>query len=222
MGAAGEAALLPVYLVCDLSSSMGSDGRATALDGALLALRDAVWLNPVVSDVARIGVIGFGTDARVLLPLCDVALIDELPALRPGGLTSYAAAFTLLRATIERDIAQLRGDTYQVWRPLVFFISDGEPTDSAADWRAARDTLVASDFAGRPDIVAFAVGEASPATMATVATSRCFAARTVDGVRQAITGIGDLVIRSVVASSVSGAVTVPASPSADFDEVDLL
>jgi uncharacterized protein YegL len=201
---------------------MSKDGRAAALDGALRALRDAVWLNPVVSDVARIGVIGFGTGARVLLPLCDVALIDELPALRPGGLTSYAAAFTLLRTIVDDDIAQLRGDAYRVWRPLVFFVSDGEPTDSAADWHAARNALVAPDFAGRPDIVAFAVGEASPATMATVATSRCFAARTADDVRQAITGIGDLVIRSVVASSVSGAATVVSVPSADFDEVDLL
>jgi uncharacterized protein YegL len=217
-----RATILPIYLVCDLSSSMRLDGRADAVRDALAALRDAVWANPVVSDHARIGVIGFSSDARVLLPLCDVAMVDELPVLAPDGLTSYAAAFRLLRRTLSADHAQLAGDGFGVWRPLVFFVSDGEPTDRVADWAAELAALRSESNAVRPEIVAFAVGSARSATLARVATARCFVARTGVAVRDAIAEIGDVVIRSVVASSVDGQPAVHGPPPDGFDELDLL
>jgi hypothetical protein len=36
--------------------------------------------------------------------LCDIATINEISALVPSGLTSYAEAFRLLAATIEADV----------------------------------------------------------------------------------------------------------------------
>lgn len=214
--------ILPIYLVCDLSSSMAHGGRIEALRDAISALRDAVWVNPVVSDCARIAVIGFSSRARLLLPLCDIALVDELPALRPDGLTSYQSVFELLRETITSDIAQLRGDDLRVWRPMVFFVSDGEPTDRTRQWRAAHQRLVDRSYDGSPDIIAFAVGEASASTMAGVATSRCFVAHGGTAVRDAIAGIGDLVVRSVVASSTSGVPLVAQTLPDGFHELDLV
>lgn len=219
---AGRASILPIYLACDLSSSMGDGGRIEALRDAVAALRDAIWLNPVVSDCARIAIVGFASRAWLALPLCDLALVDELPVLEPNGLTSYAAVFRLLRDTIRADVEQLAGDDLRVWRPLVFFVSDGEPTDQAAQWRAAHARLVDRTFAGSPEIVAFAVGDASAATLATVATSRCFVARSGTAVRDAIAEIGGIVIRSVVASSASGVPAVPDTPPDGFDELDLV
>jgi uncharacterized protein YegL len=213
-----RATLLPIYLVCDLSSSMRDGGRADALREALVALRDAVWTNPVVSDHARIGVIGFSAGASVLLPLCDLATADELPALTPDGLTSYAAAFRLLKQVLREDSAQLAGDGFLVWRPLVFFVSDGEPTDRPERWRAE---LAALRDGVQPEIIGFAVGEARSAIIAEVATERCFVARTGIAVREAIGEIGDVVIRSVVSSSLGGQPTVHGTP-AGFDELDLL
>lgn len=216
-----RAMLLPIYLVCDLSSSMREGGRVAALDDALTSLRDTIWANPVVSDYARIGVVGFSGDASVLLPLCDLATADELPTLTPHGLTSYAAAFRLLRKTLREDSAQLTGDGYRVWRPLVFFVSDGEPTDHPAEWHAELAALLDDANPARPEIVGFAVGEARSTTLATIATARCFAAGTNVAVREAIEQIGDVVIRSVVSSSLAGRPAVPAAP-AGFDELDLL
>ncbi|MCT2588270.1 vWA domain-containing protein [Actinophytocola gossypii] len=219
MTSPGRATILPIYVVCDLSGSMRVDGRADAVRDALVALRDAVWLNPVVSDQARIGVVGFAGTATVLLPLCDLATVGELPDLEPGGLTSYGAAFRLLRETVRADTARLAADGYRVFRPLVFFVSDGEPTDRRPDWAAEHARLVGRDG---PEIVAFAVGEARAATLAAVATSRCFVARTDVAVRDAIARIGDVVIRSVVASSVTGGQTVVGPAPGAFDELDLL
>lgn len=218
---ADRAVLLPIYLVCDLSSSMREGGRADALHDALTALRDTIWTNPVVSDYARIGVVGFSGDASVLLPLCDLAMVDELPALTPDGLTSYAAVFRLLRRTLREDGTQLTGDGFRVWRPLVFFVSDGEPTDRPEEWRAELAALLDESAPTRPEIVGFAVGEARSATLAGIATARCFVARTGVAVREAIEEIGDVVIRSVVSSSLAGRPAVPAAPPG-FDELDLL
>ncbi|MGW4210927.1 vWA domain-containing protein [Lentzea sp. NPDC004789] len=217
-----ECRILPIYLVCDLSASMAAGDRAAAMRDSVTALRDAIWANPVVSDAARVGVIGFAGSAWVVLPLCDIAAVDEIPALTPAGLTSYSSAFRLLAKTIEADVAQLAADEFAVWRPMVFFISDGEPTDSRAVWAAELDRLVHGGSPWHPEIVSFAIGDASPATLAQVATTRCFAARSGEAVEQAISGIADLVIRSVVASGTAGAPVLPRSAPAGFDEVDLL
>jgi uncharacterized protein YegL len=215
-------AILPIYLVCDLSSSMREDGRVDALREAVAALRDAIWANPVVSDSARIGIIGFAGRAWQVLPLCDIALVDDLPRLDPEGLTSYAAAFRLLRETVRADVAQLAGDQYRVWRPLVFFVSDGEPTDRPSDWDTELRNLLDPATGIRPEIISFAVGEARASTLARIATSRCFVARTGTAVRDAFVEIGDVVIRSVVASSTSGQPTVSGAAPDGFDELDLL
>jgi uncharacterized protein YegL len=214
--------ILPIYLVCDLSSSMHEGGRVDALREALAALRDTIWTNPVVSDYARIAVLGFSGSASLLLPLCDLAVVDDLPELVPDGLTSYVAAFRLLRRTLRSDSVQLAGDGYRVWRPLVFFVSDGEPTDRQEEWRAELAELIDAANDTRPEIVGFAVGEARSATVASIATSRCFVARTGVSVRTAIAEIGEVVIRSVVSSSLGGAPSVPGAPPDGFDELDLL
>ncbi|QKV75295.1 VWA domain-containing protein [Amycolatopsis sp. Hca4] len=214
--------LLPVYLVCDLSASMKGGGRVQALQDALTALRDSVWLNPVISDTCRIGVLGFAGSAWTVVPLCDVAALDELPALTTAGLTNYGSAFRLLRETIEGDVAQLAGDGFRVWRPIVFFVSDGEPTDTRELWRAELARLVDPGFPVRPEIVAFAVGEAAAGTLSEIATARCFAATDGTAVQEAIAGIGDMVIRSVVASGTGGGPMIPPTPPDGFEEVDLL
>lgn len=217
-----ECRIVPIYLVCDLSASMAAGDRTTALRGSVTALRDAIWANPVVSDTARVGVLGFATSAWVVLPLCDIATIDEIPPLAPAGLTSYTAAFRLLSSTIEADVAQLAADEFGVWRPMVFFISDGEPTDSRSEWQAAHRRLLDPASPWRPEIVSFAIGDANAATLARVATTRCFAARSGEVVENAIAGIADIVIRSVVASGTAGAPVLPKGVPAGFDEVDVL
>ncbi|GAA2634627.1 hypothetical protein GCM10010399_79100 [Dactylosporangium fulvum] len=131
------AKLLPFYLVIDVSLSM--DGRKLAAANDIMPqIIDALAENPILSDKVRFGLIDFSDDAQVRLPLCD--LLDpnlSLPGLSVRGGTSYSAAFTTLRHEMEANIAQLKGDGYVVHRPAVWFISDGEPTDSDAAWRRA-------------------------------------------------------------------------------------
>jgi uncharacterized protein YegL len=156
--------LLPFYVVVDVSFSMSGD-RIDAANQILPEIADALSLNPILSDKVRIGLLDFSGDAQVQLPLCDV--LDQnlaLPNLvvRRGG-TSYAAAFRLLRAEIAANVKQLKADRFQVHRPAVFFLSDGQPTDKAGVWQAAFAELVSDQM--YPNIIPFGVDKADGRTM---------------------------------------------------------
>jgi uncharacterized protein YegL len=155
-----RASLLPFYALCDVSASGRGGGRIDALNDAVGATCDAAAMNPVVADRIRLGVVTFSAGAEVALPLCDLGLLDGVPALVPRGLTSYAAAFAFLRATIETDVAQLVADGFRVFRPAVFFLTDGRPTDTGPAWRAALAHLLDPGF--RTGRTSWRSGSATP------------------------------------------------------------
>src|SRR6478672_10450888 len=119
--------VLPFYLVCDESGSM--TGGIDDMNEGLAKLHAEIANNPVVADKTRFAVIGFSDDAEVLLPLSDLADVDEIPGLTAKGGTSFGAAFTRLKQEIQKDVGQLKADGHSVLRPVVFFLSDGQATD---------------------------------------------------------------------------------------------
>ena len=94
----------------------------------------------------------------------------ELAALiQPGGLTNWTAALNRAETFLdevesEAEDAPARGDGAS---NFVFFITDGSPTVAAAEWQAARASLLNLDGAGNPvpgaytvAIDAFGIGSA--------------------------------------------------------------
>lgn len=204
-----RATLLPFYAVCDTSASMRDGTRIDALNHAIATTCDAIALNPVIADRVRFGIVAFAGDAEVALPLCDVALLDILPVLVPRGLTEYGRAFALLRRTIEHDVAQLVADGFRVFRPAVFFLTDGRPTDAGATWRAALGELLDGDFPHRPNVVAFGFGDAEPKLLAEIATVAAYSAADALTASSAIASFGSLLVESVVASGTTGGFRLP-------------
>jgi uncharacterized protein YegL len=163
--------LLPFYLVADVSASM-SGRKLDAVNQIMPAVVDALAETPILADKVRFGLIDFGSDAQVRLPLCDP--LDEnvvLPSLSVRGATSFANAFRLLRTEIESNVKQLKADGFAVHRPAVFFLSDGEPTDGTGEWENAFNELTAYDkatrqgFAMYPNFVPCGVEKANPKIM---------------------------------------------------------
>jgi uncharacterized protein YegL len=163
--------ILPFYLLCDESGSM-TGPPIDAINAALPDLHQEISTNPTVADKTRFALIGFSDEATVLQPLVDLSELDSLPALASGGITSYEHAFRTLKKSIEADVTDLKAQGHEVYRPVVFFLSDGVPTDADADWKRALDELVTSHY--RPSIIAFGIGEADPATISQVANFRAF------------------------------------------------
>ncbi len=121
---------LPVYLLLDISGSM-IGAPIQAVDQGLSVFVDAVANEPQALETMRVSLIAFNSSASQLIPMTDV-LDFNVPALRAGGRTALGAALSLVKRRAELEVRkgspQAKGD----WRPLVFLMTDGVPTD---DWR---------------------------------------------------------------------------------------
>lgn len=162
--------LLPVYFVADESASMRP--HIGELNRGLLDLQDALQRDPHAASKVRFSVIGFSDDAFTFLEPADLRTAPQLPELTAQGGTSYCAAFDQISYRISVDIPRLKGHGFSVHRPVVFFLTDGAPTDRQ-DWRAVRTRLLSQPAA--PNILAFGIGDADPAVVGEIATQPDFA-----------------------------------------------
>jgi uncharacterized protein YegL len=207
---------LTFYIVADVSWSMEESGAIIAANALLSEVHEAVMAEPVIADVVKLGIIDFSDDARVLLRLGDLRDVTTIPQLRARGGTSFAAAFRLVRQEIERDVPALKADNYRVFRPAVFFITDGQPTDDAGTLQAAFAELTAKDFDFRPNVIPFGVGDATKTSMdlwvfpnTGEKKMRSYVARDGADPAKAITEMAHLLISSILASA--GSVNDPST-----------
>jgi uncharacterized protein YegL len=218
MGSAGRQ-ILPFYLVLDVSSSMAGEG-IRSLNTALPGLLDEISTNLIVADKTRFCLLTFATQAQVALPLCDLSEIEAMPPLQASGLTSYANAFRLLHTTIVEDVARLKKEGVAVFRPTVFFMTDGNPNGD--DWTVPYRRLTAADNKLRPNIMAFGIGTVSGTVLGQVATERAYLA--IDDPGTALQEFANTLTKSIVKSGVApdGRLQIPVEPGPGFREVDVI
>jgi uncharacterized protein YegL len=217
-----EYTVLPFYAVCDESASMQGE-PVDAINQALVELHQAIGVDPVVTDKTRFCLIGFSGEAEVLLPLSDMSEVASMPGLSADGMTSFGAAFRLLRQQIEQDVARLKADGAQVLRPAVFFMSDGQPNDD--DWESAHAALVADDFKQRPNIIAFGFGDADEDTIKKVATKAAYIAaagtRPAEALKEWAKSLTTSIVQSVHAGEGGKTVLVVPPPPDGMKEIPL-
>lgn len=125
---------LPVYLLIDTSESMIGPAIESVRSG-LSAMLAALRKNPYALEMGALGIITFGGRARKLMPLTEVYLFQppELDV-QPG--TTLGSAIALLDHAIATEVVKTTPDQKGDYKPLVFVLTDGQPTD---EWRAAFD-----------------------------------------------------------------------------------
>lgn len=195
--------VLPIYFVGDESHSMHGDPIA-AVNSGLVELRDEVAKHPLIGKKVRFGIITFADTAETRLELSELTEDLFLPTLSTRGRgTSYANAFEALRHTIPADIALLKVSGFQVHRPVVFFLSDGQPTEKQSTWQERLAELKDSGFRERPNILAFGVGDADPAVIKQLASSPTHAFMMREGVSTAgaIAEFASSMLNSMVSSA---------------------
>jgi uncharacterized protein YegL len=134
----------------------------------------------MVAAKVRLTVLGFSDDVHVRMPLTDVRNGHGPPQLQIKGGTNYHSLFQDLLRRIPQDITSLKGGGYQVHRPAVFFLSDGQPTNSR--WRSQRDRLADKSVTpAAPNIIACGIGDVRAETILQVATQPEFAFVSVRG-----------------------------------------
>jgi len=130
---------LPIYLLLDCSGSMTGAPIEAVRRGVELFAQE-VAADPYAMETAYIGVITFDSDARMVTSGLESAATFRAPQIAAGGMTSLGKALRLLLESMAKELRPTviggeRGD----WKPLVFILTDGEPTD---DWQTPRSELV--------------------------------------------------------------------------------
>jgi uncharacterized protein YegL len=205
--------VMPFYLVCDVSASMTYD--MPALNEGIRKLRRAIVAQPQVDDIAQIGIITFSDYAQVALPLSQLSE-GSMPSLRAQNSTNYGSAFRLLAQTVEKDIAALKARRLRVYRPCAFFLTDGEPTDSS--WfqtfqsTLTYDKVARTGMKGHPVFIPFGFRDAREDVLSKLAyppeRGKWFHTRT-HNIEEALTGILDVIMTSVISSGLSGGAGKP-------------
>jgi uncharacterized protein YegL len=209
--------VLPVYLVIDTSASLR--GEIDSVNEALASLLHSLVVNPALEDIVRISLIEFSDGARTAMPLSQVSETTQAPVLVAGGSTNYSAVFDLVRQVIPTDVADLKRHSYRVFRPVMFFITDGSPTDLG--WQAALEELRSPEFRLRPTIVAIGFGSADPAIIGEIGSGKGSAFMISDAIstREAVDSIGSALPKmlvSTVTSTRTPGGTLPASVPAPW------
>ncbi len=118
---------LPVYLLVDTSGSMHGEAIEAVRNG-LQVLVSALRQDPYALETAYLSVITFDSEARQLTPLTEL-LSFQVPDIQAGGTTAMGGALSLLADCIRREVVKGSAEAKGDWKPVVFLLSDGAPTD---------------------------------------------------------------------------------------------
>ena len=179
--AGGMGAVLPVYLLADVSGSMQGAPLAALVYALEYFVAEALD-DPYAAEAIAVGCIPFATEAQLLggglVPVRDWAL----PRLAAGGPTRLDLAFEVVAESLGRDVRpRSAGPTTADFGPLAFVFTDGRPStaDGQPDdtaWRAARETILKPGQGPRCHaIIVFGCGpDVDDATLKAVSTGAAF------------------------------------------------
>jgi uncharacterized protein YegL len=148
---------LPVYLLLDCSGSMSGEPIEAVKQG-VKALLSELRGDPQALETAYLSVITFDSTARQIIPLTELMQFKE-PDLTAGGATALGAALKLLTNCIKSEVRKSTSSQKGDWKPLVFILTDGEPTD---EWQKAANELMTAKPA---NIIACAAGANADTTV---------------------------------------------------------
>lgn len=120
---------LPVYILLDTSGSMSGE-PIEALKNGLKILISTLNQDPYALETAYLSIITFADYATQEIPLTELSDISIPSNIRAYGCTALGKALSCVSKCIQNEVktgsAEAKGD----WKPLVFIMSDGEPTDN--------------------------------------------------------------------------------------------
>lgn len=125
----------PCVLLLDVSGSM--NGRPLdELNAGLTTFRDELSADSLAMKRVEVGIVTFGP-VKVETPFTSASTFYP-PTLQSQGDTPMGAAITQALNMVEDRKRDYRSNGISYYRPWVFLITDGAPTDS---WQAAADAI---------------------------------------------------------------------------------
>lgn len=118
---------LPVYILLDTSGSMYGE-PIEAVKNGLQVLVSTLRQDPYALETAYLSVITFDNSAKQLTPLTELAAFQQ-PSLQASGCTALGEALSLVAHKADQEVTKTTMEKKGDWKPLVFILTDGEPTD---------------------------------------------------------------------------------------------
>jgi uncharacterized protein YegL len=147
---------LPIFMLLDVSESMAG-ANLRQLQHGLERLVAQLRTDPHALETVYLSAIVFAGKARTLTPLTELAHFYP-PRLPLGSGTSLGLGMMHLMDELDRSVQSSTPDRKGDWRPLVYLLTDGKPTDDVEPalerWRTR--------YAARATLVAIAIGKSAP------------------------------------------------------------
>ncbi len=122
---------LPVYLLLDTSGSMSGEPIEAVKNGVQIMI-SSLRQNPKAIETAFLSVITFDSIAQQIIPLTDLASF-QMVDIKATGVTALGEALKLVAHKIDTEVQKTTTEQKGDWKPLVFIMTDGIPTD---DWQS--------------------------------------------------------------------------------------
>jgi uncharacterized protein YegL len=133
---------LPVYLLLDTSGSMSGEPIEAVKNGVQIMI-SSLRQNPQAIETAFLSVITFDSTAQQIIPLTDLASF-QMVDIKAMGVTALGEALKLVAHKIETEVQKTTTEQKGDWKPLVFIMTDGIPTD---DWQSGLNEFKKSKVA---------------------------------------------------------------------------
>jgi uncharacterized protein YegL len=99
-----------------------------AVKNGVQVLISTLRQDPYALETAFLSLITFDSTASQVVPLTDLSSF-QMQEIKASGGTSLGAALQLVADSINREVAKSTPDVKGDWKPLVFLMTDGIPTD---------------------------------------------------------------------------------------------
>lgn len=141
---------LPVFFVIDVSESMAGEPIQKVEEG-LRTIVTELKKDPYALETVYVSIIVFAGKAKTLVPLTDIISFYP-PKFSIGAGTGYGNVLRHLTNEINGKVKKTTMSTKGDWKPIIFFMTDGNPTDNyiidigawEQGWKDKSNTIVIS------------------------------------------------------------------------------
>jgi uncharacterized protein YegL len=128
---------LPIYFLIDISESMVGEPIQQVEEGLSMIIKE-LKTDPHALETVWVSIVVFAGQAKTLVPLQEIVSFYP-PKFPIGSGTSLSKGLGHLMYELRTNIVKTTMERKGDWKPIVFFFTDGVPTDDSkaviAEWK---------------------------------------------------------------------------------------